>query len=119
MRRKPGTLIPLEISILEAGIDLKRGGVEEFHGFGIAKEIRDRKGARLLTAHGTLYRALGRMEKAGLLVSQWEDPNRATSENRPRRRTYRVTAAGEGALSKAQAARQQQTLKLERGPATS
>ena len=101
MGRKPNALLPLEISILESATDLKRGGVEEFHGFGIAKEIRDREGARLLAAHGTLYRALGRMEKAGLLVSQWEDPIWAASEKRRRRHTYRVTPAGEGALSRA------------------
>jgi len=57
MRRRPGTLIPLEIAILEAGLDLRGGGAREFHGFLLAKHIRDGEGARRLTAHGTLYRS--------------------------------------------------------------
>ncbi len=100
MRRKPGAVLPLELSILEAGFDLRRRGEAEFHGFVVAKEIKDSKGARLLTAYGTLYKALGRMEKAGLLESRWEDPLLAAEETRPRRRFYHLTAAGEAALAK-------------------
>ena len=74
MRRKKGSLIPIEVSILEAGVKLRRHGIAEFHGFLIAKEIKEIEDARRLTAHGTLYKALDRMEQAGLLVSQWEDP---------------------------------------------
>lgn len=94
MRRKPGTLLPLETDILEAGLDLARRGQGEFHGFAIAKRIQELDGARRLTAHGTLYKALARMEKAGLLLSRWEDPSTAASEQRPRRRLYEVTAEG-------------------------
>ena len=103
MRRKPGKLIPLEISILESGIELAVRGAPYFHGFLIAKEIKEREDARLLTAHGTLYKALDRMQKAGLLESEWEDPAVAAREGRPRRRLYRVTATGEVALAKARA----------------
>ena len=103
MRRKPDSLLSIEISILEAGLELRTRGTPGFHGFMIAKEIKDRESARLLTAHGTLYKALGRMEKAGLLESIWEDPLTAAEEGRPRRRTYTVTAGGEVALAKAQA----------------
>jgi len=105
MRRKAGVLIPIEVSILEAGIELRLRGSEKFHGFMIAKEIRDREGARLLTAHGTLYRALDRMQNAGLLDSDWEDPAIAASEQRPRRRLYKVNAAGELALANARVPR--------------
>jgi DNA-binding PadR family transcriptional regulator len=100
MRRKPGTLISLEIAILEAGLDLRDGGAREFHGFLLAKHIRDGEGARRLTAHGTLYRSLSRLERAGLLESRWEDPQTAADEGRPLRRLYRVTQAGEAALEK-------------------
>ncbi|MFP5353500.1 MAG: PadR family transcriptional regulator, partial [Actinomycetota bacterium] len=62
--------------------------------FAIAKHIQEMEGARRLTAHGTLYKALDRMEKAGLLQSRWEDPSAAAEEKRPRRRFYEVTAAG-------------------------
>ena len=90
--------MPLEVSILETGLDLRLRGSTSFHGFLIAKEIKDRQEARLLTAHGTLYRALDRLQRAGFLESEWEDPLVAASEGRPRRRFYWVTAAGEAAL---------------------
>ena len=103
MRRKPGTLVPLEISILSAAVALAMGGTPEFHGYAVARELKEREEARRLTAHGTLYRALERLEQAGLLLSRLEDPEVAAAEQRPRRRFYHITAAGEAALSKAQA----------------
>jgi DNA-binding PadR family transcriptional regulator len=101
MRRKPGTLVPLEVSILAAGVSLALSGSPEFHGYAVARELKEREEARRLTAHGTLYRALERLEQAGLLLSRLEDPEVAAAEQRPRRRLYHVTAAGETALSKA------------------
>ncbi len=103
MRRRPGRLLPLEVSILEAALELRRAGEPEFHGFAIAREVKARYEARALTAHGTLYKALGRMEQAGLLESAWEDPDVAVGEGRPRRRLYRVTGLGERALREQQA----------------
>jgi len=91
MRRKPGTLIPLESSILETAGELRQKGVEEFYGFQIAKEMKDRSGARMLTGYGTLYRALGRLQQMGFLSSWWEDPLVAAEQNRPRRRFYSLT----------------------------
>ena len=95
MRRKKGALIPIEAAILRCAVDLRRRGEPEFHGFFIAKELRDKDEARKLTAHGTLYKALDRLEKAGLVQSRWEDPEAAASEGRPRRRLYQVTGLGE------------------------
>jgi DNA-binding PadR family transcriptional regulator len=101
MRRREGTLIPLEISILEATLDLRRRGTPEAHGFLLAKEMRDQHHVRRLTAYGTLYKALDRLERAGYLESRWEDPHAAARDGRPRRRSYRVTAVGETALERA------------------
>jgi DNA-binding PadR family transcriptional regulator len=92
-RRKPGTLVPLETEILEAALTLLRSGQATFHGFGLAHAMREQRGSRSLTAHGTLYKALGRLEEFGLLTSRWEDA--AAVEGRPRRRLYELT--GEGA----------------------
>ena len=86
MRRKAGSLVPLELAICAAAAELRRGGVEEFHGYLIAKQIKEHADNRLLTAYGTLYRALARLETMGLLASRWEDANVAAAENRPRRR---------------------------------
>ena len=101
MRRRLGTLIPLEISILETAIELRGRGVPEVHGFQLAKEMRDQRHARRLTAYGTLYKALDRLATAGYLISRWEDPHLAAAEGRPRRRFYQVTLVGERALSEA------------------
>ena len=93
MKRKPGTLLPIEESILTAATRLRQQGVEEFHGFGIAKEIQGETKSRFLTGHGTLYRALGRLEKIGFLSSRWEDPEVAAQQARPRRKFYCLTGA--------------------------
>lgn len=98
MRRKEGGLVPLEVSILEASVSLTSRGVPEAHGFHLAKEIRDGRGAQRLTAYGTLYKALDRLERIGLLESRWEDPMIAAAEARPRRRFYLMTVVGERAL---------------------
>lgn len=103
MRRKTGTLLPLELGILGAALDLRRAGTDAFHGYAIARELRDREEARRLTAHGTLYRALDRLETAGLLESSLEEAEIAAAEGRPRRRMYRVTAEGETAFAAAPA----------------
>ena len=63
--------------------------------------MREREDAKALTGHGTLYKALGRMEKAGLLASHWEAPAIAAAAERPRRRLYHVTAQGERAAAEA------------------
>ena len=105
MRRRPGELTLIEVSILDAGIRMATSGHPEFHGFQIAEEIRERDKARLLTAYGTLYKALDRMEEAGLLVSRWENADVALQEKRPRRRFYRITSVGVQALVNAEQSR--------------
>lgn len=99
MRRRAGSLMPLEAEILDAALRLKRAGEDRFHGFALAKVMADAERGSTLTAHGTLYKALGRLEKAGLLESDWEDPDAAAEEGRPRRRLYTVTGAGQLALA--------------------
>ena len=93
--RKAGTLLPLERSILEVGV--RRGG-KGMYGFWLAQQLSHAEGTTSLVAHGTLYKALDRMRQAGLLQAEWEDPEAAAEAGRPRRRVYRVTAAGATAL---------------------
>ena len=90
--------MPLEAEILTAGLALRRAGEDRFHGFQLAKLLAT-SGSRRLTAHGTLYKALGRLESFGLLHSSWEDPAVAAAAQRPRRRLYAVTGAAETALA--------------------
>jgi DNA-binding PadR family transcriptional regulator len=101
-RRAPGTLLPLEAEILVSALSLSAAGHATFHGFGLARAMRERSGSRALTAHGTLYKALGRLEERGMLASRWEDP--AAAEGRPRRRLYALTGAGVRAAEQARAA---------------
>lgn len=111
MRRKPGQLVPLEAAICVCASNLHRRGTVEFHGYEMAKRLGDESQRRLLTAYGTLYRALGRLEAMGLLQSEWEDPQIPARENRPGRRMYVLTAAGETAAQEARQAAATQTPK--------
>ncbi|QEO15050.1 PadR family transcriptional regulator [Agromyces intestinalis] len=95
-RRKAGVLLPLELAILDSGLTLQSADAS-FYGFALARALADRDGAALI-AHGTLYKALGRLADAGLLESEWESPEAAEADGRPRRRLYRVTGAGEQAV---------------------
>src|SRR5437870_10216955 len=101
VRRKPGQLLPLEAAICVCAAKLHRSGTIEFHGYEIAKRLGDETDRRLLTAYGTLYRALGRLQAMGLVQSRWEDPQIPARENRPGRRMYILSAAGVTAADEA------------------
>ena len=58
------------------------------HGYELARRVATRSGGHLDVPEGSLYPALHRLEKAGLVSSQW-----ANSDGR-RRRVYKRTAAG-------------------------
>jgi len=100
MRRKPGALVPLETAICLAAADLD----DEFHGYELAKHLAEMTGHQALAAYGTLYRALGRLEQMKLVKSRWEDRAIPARENRPGRRLYTLTAAGQQAAEAARAA---------------
>jgi PadR family transcriptional regulator PadR len=98
VRRKAGSLVPLELAICSAALALRERGIDQFHGYLIAKQLKDASDAKLLTAYGTLYRALGRLEQMGLMTSVWEDPQVPADANRPRRRLYAITPDGHAAV---------------------
>jgi len=50
---------------------------------------------------GTVYPALRRLEQLGLIQSTWEKESKALAEQRPARKYYKLTAAGEKTLVKA------------------
>lgn len=62
------------------------------HGYAIIAELADGSGRRFKLPEGTVYPALHRLERRGLLSSSW-----ATGSTR-RRRVYRITPAGLDAL---------------------
>jgi len=119
MKRRGDEILPIERDILSAALKLRRHGSREFHGFRIAKAIQDETGARALLGHGTLYKALGRLEHLGFLTSRWENPTIAEADGRPRRRLYQVSAAGHRALAAAVAVAKRPSGRMIRQPARS
>ena len=59
------------------------------HGHGIAVTIQRNSDELLLVDHGSLYPALQRLERQGLIEAEW-----GTSENNRRARFYKLTRAG-------------------------
>ena len=64
------------------------------HGHGIATSIQRTSGEELLVDHGSLYPALQRLERAGLIASDW-----GVSDNNRRARYYTITRAGRKRLA--------------------
>ncbi len=52
---------------------------------------------------GTVYPALRRLDKGGLLSAHWEPASEAHADRRPRRRIYELTGVGRAALPQAEA----------------
>lgn len=64
------------------------------HGHGIAVTIQRTSEEDLLVDHGSLYPALQRLERQGLIKSKW-----GTSVQNRRARFYELTAAGQKRLA--------------------
>ena len=60
----------MERRVLEVGL---RSGDSGMYGFLLAQELAGGSGETRLVAHGTLYKALDRLRRAGLLEAEWED----------------------------------------------
>jgi PadR family transcriptional regulator, regulatory protein PadR len=63
------------------------------HGYAVITALRERSGGLFDLPEGTVYPALHRLERAGLLTSSWEP---GTTR---RRRVYAVTAGGRRSLA--------------------
>jgi PadR family transcriptional regulator len=72
---------------------LKTLSLEPMHGWGISQRVQQISKGMLEVNQGSLYPALQRLEKQGLVASDW-----AISENNRRARYYRLTATGRRAL---------------------
>jgi PadR family transcriptional regulator PadR len=68
------------------------------HGYAVAEELRRSSGGVFDLPEGTVYPALYRLERAGLLSSAWE------RHLGRKRRVYAVTSAGREALGQRQSA---------------
>jgi len=64
------------------------------HGHGIGVAIRANSRDVLQVEHGSLYPALHRLRKQGLIEAEWK-----TTENKQRARYYELTAKGQKKLA--------------------
>ena len=80
-----GHLDALLLATLEAG---------PLHGYAVMEALRAGSGGRVDLPTGTVYPALHRLERAGLVRSRW------SSQGGRRRRSYELTAAGVRALAR-------------------
>jgi len=84
--------MPPEAELLPGTLDLlilKAVSLGELHGYGVLLRIQQISGGALSIEQGALYPALYRLERQGLLDTEW-----GVSENNRRARYYKLTAAG-------------------------
>jgi transcriptional regulator len=78
--------------VLQGTLDmlvLKALQLESMHGWGITERIQQWSESVLQLGQGTLYPALYRLERQGLIQSEWK-----VTENNRRARYYSLTRAG-------------------------
>ena len=86
-----------KIELLQGTLDMLilrtlQWGAQHGHGIGVA--IRASSQDALQVEHGSLYPALHRLRKQGLVEAEWK-----TTENKQHARYYRLTAKGRKALA--------------------
>jgi PadR family transcriptional regulator PadR len=80
----PGTLDLLILKAVSLG---------KLHGYGVLLRIEQISGGALQIQQGALYPALYRLERQGLIDSEW-----GTSDNNRRAKFYKLTATGRARL---------------------
>jgi len=89
--------MPASSDVLQGTLDLlvlKALALAPMHGWGISQRIQQLSRDALRIGQGSLYPALYRLERKGLVKSEW-----ATTENNREAKYYQLTAAGRRALS--------------------
>ena len=83
--------------VLQGTLDLlvlKALSLTPLHGWGISQRIQQLSRDALQVGQGSLYPALYRLERKGLVRGEW-----ATTKNNREAKYYRLTAAGQRALA--------------------
>ena len=89
--------MPGSSDVLQGTLDLlvlKALSLTPMHGWGISQRIQQLSKDGLKIGQGSLYPALYRLERKALVKSEW-----STTENNREAKYYRLTAAGQRALS--------------------
>ena len=87
-----------EADLLPGTLDLlilKAVSLGALHGYGVLLRIQQISGGAFQIEQGALYPALYRLERQGLLETEW-----GVSDNNRRAKYYRLTAAGRQRLRK-------------------
>jgi PadR family transcriptional regulator len=86
------------VDALRGSLDLlilKTLSLSAMHGWGISQRVQQMSSGEFAMNQGSLYPALQRLEKAGLITSEW-----GVTDNNRQARYYRLTASGRRALDK-------------------
>lgn len=84
----------MRADVLKGHLDMLLLAIVEdgpFHGYAVIEELRRRTDGAIDLPEGTIYPALHRLERAGLLASSWSEVNGR------RRRSYSLTSPGKKA----------------------
>jgi PadR family transcriptional regulator, regulatory protein PadR len=81
-----------QVELLQGTLDmliLKAVSLGGLHGYGVLLRLQQLTGGQLQIQQGSLYPALYRLERKGLIASEWGE-----SENHRKAKFYSLTAAG-------------------------
>jgi transcriptional regulator len=84
--------MPEQVDLLQGTLDmliLKAVSLGDLHGYGVLLRLQQLTGGRLQIQQGSLYPALYRLERKGLITAEWGE-----SENKRKAKFYRLTASG-------------------------
>ena len=84
--------MPRQAELLPGNLDvviLKAISLGDVHGYGVLQRIEQISGGAIVVQQGALYPALYRLERDGLIESQW-----GTSENNRRAKFYHLSPLG-------------------------
>jgi PadR family transcriptional regulator, regulatory protein PadR len=81
-----------QVELLQGTLDLlilKAVSLGGLHGYGVLLRLEQLTGGRLLIQQGSLYPALYRLERKGMISSEWGE-----SDNKRKAKFYTLTASG-------------------------
>src|ERR1700736_129346 len=89
-----------KVELVQGTLDmliLKAVSLGGLHGYGVLVRLQQLTGGQLQIQQGSLYPALYRLERQGLIASEWGE-----SENKRKAKFYTLTAPGKQRLQKEQ-----------------
>src|SRR5690242_13790596 len=87
-----GRLMKKQVDLVQGTLDmliLKAVSLGGLHGYGVLLRLQQLTGGQLQIQQGSLYPALYRLERQGLIAAEWGE-----SDNKRRAKFYSLTAAG-------------------------